>query len=133
MKKQKLDLEQFEIYADKALSIHNLTYKKMLEKCDGSGKLKVVIEKKEKSIYWWDWFSFTEPQYKAWKEYVIGDLKRKNPQLLEDSINALFDTIDMVYGLNQPYLLIQFVQEPLPPLLEECNPEYRNLQDSPEY
>ena len=98
-------MTEYEKYADKALAIHNTTYKKVIEKST-DGEIEVEIGKKKKKMMWSDYYTFTEEQFKSWKEFVMKDLKIKNPQLTEDSILILFSEIDMLYGLGQPYLFL---------------------------
>lgn len=116
-------MEQYEKYADKALSVFDTNYEKVM-RASQDGVLEITIDKKKKKAMWSDFYFFTEQTYKEWKDYVIGDLKRKNPQLDGDSINVIFAQIDMVYGLSQPYL---FIQQEQPTQVE------RNLPHTPDY
>lgn len=113
-------------YADKALSIYNTTYDSVMMKSE-DGIIEVIIDKKKKKIMWSDVYVFTEEQYNEWKKYVIGDLKRKNPQLDGDSLNIIFTQIDMIYGLGQPYLFIPFIPQ------EQSFQSRNNLLDTPDY
>jgi hypothetical protein len=123
---KKEDITKYEGYADKALAGFGLRYKDLMERCE-DGCLKITVNKKEKKVKWYDHYLFTQEDYDAWKEYVIGDLKQKNPHMSEDSVEQLFNTIDMVYGLNLPLPLPVHQPE------EECSQECRNLPHNPVY
>lgn len=126
---EKKDITKYELYANKALANYGLTYKEMLSRCDADGNLKVTIDKKEKKVKWWDHYKFSQEEYDKWKEYVVGDLKSKNPHMSEDSVIRLFNSIDMVYGLNLPLPL----PAQLPQQEGECSREFRNLPNNSVY
>ena len=77
------------IYADKALTKYNITYKEL-----ESLWVDVYVKTDKKKQFWTDVYVFSnDDEYQIWKEWCIKKVGEEK-----------FPMIDMLYCLGQPYL-----------------------------